>query len=257
MTERERLPAKATLLSLHPFPHTILDRIFGNFARTTNFVTLDHIEALVERSGLKTAKVFVCDYDVTLTALHQSLSLDMAQALIRLIEKHQRELVILTSKWLKDIETDLKGGYQGQGINFLSMLPEGQSVTVICRFFDREIKKTGAVAYGYTSRAERLEIDGLESIFEAIMKKHQQPNRPAGAIFAKDEALRCYLVGKRLSVQDMIYFGDSFRIGGSDFPILDVDGITAIQVKDSNETLGMISQLGAQLQPSASSGCQR
>lgn len=235
---------KATLLSLHPFPHTILDRIFGHFARTTDFVTLDGIEAVVERSGLNQAKVFVCDYDVTLTTLHQSLSLDMAETLIRLIKEHQRELVILTSKWLKDIETDLKGGYKGHGINFLSMLPEGQSVTVICRFFDQEIKKTGAVAYGYTATEERLEIDGLENLFAAIMKKHQQPDRPAGAVFAKDEALRCYLKGKRLSVRDMIYFGDSFRIGGSDFPILDVDGVTAIQVKDAYETRNMISQLG-------------
>ncbi len=220
MTELERLPLKATLLSLHPFPQTILDRIFGNFAQTTHFVTLDRIDTLVERSGLQHTKVFVCDYDVTLTTLHQSLSLDMAKALIHLIEAHQRELVILTSKWLKDIETDLKGGYKGQGINFLRMLPEGQSVTVICRFFDQEIKKTGAVAYGYTATEERLEIDGLGGIFEAIMQKHQQLDRPAGTIFAKDEALRCYLKGKQLSVRDMIYFGDSFRVGGSDFPIL-------------------------------------
>ncbi len=257
MTQFERLPTKATLLSLHPFPHIILDRIFGNFARTTQFVTLDRVETLVERSGLRQAKVFVCDYDVTLTELHQSLSLDMAQALIRLMVEHRREVVILTSKWLKDIETDLKGGYKGQGINFLSMLPEDQSVTVICRFFDQDIKKTGAVAYRYTAREARLEIDGLENIFEAIMNKHQQLDRPAGAIFAKDEALRCYLKGKQLSVQDVIYFGDSFRVGGSDFPILDVDGITAIQVKDSNETLRMINLLKVARLYEDISGCQR
>ncbi|PON17954.1 hypothetical protein C2W62_10500 [Candidatus Entotheonella serta] len=121
------------------------------------------------------------------------------------------------------------------------MLPKGQSITVICRFFDPEIKKTGAKAYRYTSCEERLAVAGLDSLFEErlavagldslfndVLKKHQEPDRPTGAIFAKDEAIRCYLKGKRLSVHDVIYFGDSFRIGGSDFPVLNVDGITAI-----------------------------
>ena len=206
------------------------------------------METLVERSGLRQAKVFICDYDVTLTALHQSLSLEMAQVLIGLIEEHQKELVILTSKWLDDIETDLKGGYKGQGLHFLSMLPKGQSITVICRFFDPEMKKTGAVAYRYTSCEERLAVGGLDTIFDDVMKKHQESQRPTGTVFAtrrvfaKDEAIRCYLKGKRLSVRDVIYFGDSFRIGGSDFPVLDVDGITAIQVKASHETLDLMSR---------------
>ncbi len=243
MTEPARLPAKATLLSLHPFPSRILDRIFGPFAQTTDFVTCNHLEALVERAGLQQAKVFFCDYDVTLTALHQSLSLDMAHMLIRIVETHQRELVILTSKWLSDIETDLKGGYKGQGIHFLSMLPKGKAITVICRFFDPEIKKTGAKAYRYTSCAEHLAVDGLDRMFDEVMQKHQERHRPTGPGFAKDEAIRCYLKGKDLSVDDIIYFGDSFRIGGSDFPVLDVDGITAIQVKTSQETLEMLSCL--------------
>lgn len=98
MTEPDKLPVKATLLSLHPFPHTILDRIFGPFAQTTDFITFSHPDALVERAGLRHAKVFICDYDVTLTALHQSLSLDMVHMLIRLMEEHQRTFVILTSK---------------------------------------------------------------------------------------------------------------------------------------------------------------
>ncbi|ETX07173.1 MAG: hypothetical protein ETSY2_12755 [Candidatus Entotheonella gemina] len=232
----------ATLLSLHPFPQTILDRVFGPFARTTDFVTVNCMEALVERSGLRQAKVFICDYDVTLTTLHHSLSLDMARALIDLLEKHQRELVILTSKWLNDIEADLKGGYKGQGVHFLSMLPQGTAVTVICRFFDQEIKKTGAKAYRYTSCEERLAVDGLDTIFDDVMKKHQESRRTTGAVFAKDEAIRCYLKGKGLSVREVIYFGDSFRIGGSDLPVLDVDGITAIQVKAAHETLEMLSR---------------
>ncbi len=122
------------------------------------------------------------------------------------------------------------------------MLPKGQSITVICRFFDPEIKKTGAKAYRYTSCEERLAVAGLDSLFNDVLKKHQEPDRPTGAIFAKDEAIRCYLKGKRLSVHDVIYFGDSFRIGGSDFPVLNVDGITAIQVKTSQETLEMMSR---------------
>ncbi len=243
MTALDRLPVKATLLSLHPFPQAILDRIFGPFARTTNFATLNDIETLVERAGLKRAKAFIFDYDVTLTTLHQSLSLDMVKALIGLIQTHRKEVVILTSKWLNDIETDLKGGYKRRGIHFLRMLPEEKSITVICRYFDPEIKKTGAVAYRYTSSQERLAVAGLETLFDTVMKKHQEPHRPTGAIFAKDEAIRCYLKGKALSVRDVIYFGDSFRIGGSDYPVLNVDGITAIQVKTSQETLDIIESL--------------
>ena len=111
---------------------------------------------------------------------------------------------------------------------------------MISRFHDRARRKTGARAYHYSSTEERLEIDGLEDIFEHMARRQQDAMRPYSAVMAKDEAIRRYLQAKRLSVNEILYIGDSFHTSGSDLPILDVDGILAIQVKDSDETLTIL-----------------